>query len=320
MSRLSAHAAAIPVSRAGATDWRDLLALAKPGIVKMVTITAAVGFMLSALIHRPGGVGATALAGVACLIGAALSAAGANALNQALEARRDALMPRTVDRPIPAGRVSVSRAFGFGALLCVLGVSMLAIINGPAPAFVSLFTIATYLLWYTPLKPVTPLSTIVGALPGALPPLIGWTAAAGGAFGALGEMGGWSVVLIIFVWQIPHFLAIAWKYREDYAAGGYAVLPAFDPTGARTSWAMLVWSAALVVASIAPPMWLGGLVGPASLVVLLLAGSAFLWTVCRFAASRSNADARLVFVASILYLPLALLTLVVDAAVRSAIA
>lgn len=293
----------------------DLKELAKPGIVKMVAITAGVGFAL-------GGV-ATAwsrdglwLAGLACMLGTVLSASGANTLNQAIEADRDAHMPRTCDRPIAAGRLSPAFGWFFGLGLTILGVAVLWLGAHPAAAVVALATTLTYLAGYTLLKPVSPISTLVGSVPGALPPLIGWAAAWGGpetGLAGLDRFAPWTLFLLMFVWQIPHVLAISWRYRDDYARGGHLVLPVVDPTGVRTSWAILTWSLTLIPVSLLPVRAMPGVLGIATLLVATVAGLAMLYSAVQFVVGRTDRDARALFIASIMYLPVVMLTMVFDA-------
>lgn len=294
-------------------SWRDMVELTKPGIVRLVTISAGVGFALSAMYRPAWSAGGAALSGLACLIGVALSAAGANTLNQVLEVERDGRMERTADRPLPAGRVPLMRGALFGAFLCFMGLSLLGIVNGAPAAAVCFVTIATYLVVYTPLKPVTPLATVVGAVPGALPPVIGWAAASTTWHGGLLDAGGWMIFALMFVWQVPHFLAIAWKYREDYGRGGYRVLPVIDPSGGRTARACMLWSLALIPVSLAPVAAMGGLLGVGYSVVATLGGIGMVWASVKLATSRSDGAALALFLVSIAYLPLVLCAAVVDA-------
>lgn len=327
------------VSRESATTpLADLMTLTKPGIVRMVTITSAVGFAMAAA-ARDWLVYEIVWAAAVCIVGTALSAAGANTLNQALEHRRDGMMRRTSVRPIPAGRLTAQHAMVFGLGLSALGVFALWLGVGIVPAMVSLATIVSYVLIYTPLKPVTPLATIIGAIPGALPPLIGWSAASigsvgggageaavvggqwgawGGAWGSLLHPGGWSLFLIIFVWQIPHFLAIAWKYRHDYERAGHMVLPVVDPGGGRTSATILIWSIALLPVSLAPILWMPGRVGWGYGIVATVAGAFMIRGGIRLAIERSDASARSLFIVSVIHLPVVLLAMVGDAALRLA--
>lgn len=293
----------------------SLIETSKPRITRMVTITSGVGFVLPAL-SQSWTAGGLALAASGALAGTALSAAGANSLNQWMERGRDALMPRTCGRPLPEARVSPWHVLAFGLGCAVLGVLSLWVLAGPAPALVSLATIVIYLALYTPSKVVTPLSTLIGAVPGALPPLIGWSAGAGGGTETLGALGGWMLVLIMFVWQIPHFLAIAWLYRDDYAKGGYRVLAVVDPTGSRTSLVMLAWTAALVAVSLAPALAMPEALGLAYVGIALVTGGAFLLLTVRFAIRRTRSDARLAFIASVIHLPLLLMAMVAEAILR----
>lgn len=300
---------------------RDLLALTKPGITKLVLVTAGVGFALAAM-HRfivGGGwaAGPMLLTGLWCMAGTALSSAGANALNQAVEWRRDALMRRTCARPVASKRISIAGGVAFGAVCSLAGVGLLWAGVSAAAAAVSAATILLYVLVYTPMKPLTPLSTHVGALPGALPPLIGWTAAwpaseSAGHWAGLLVPGGWSIVAIMAVWQMPHFMAIAWMHREDYIRGGHRVLAALDPTGRRTAMSGLRWLGVLLPVSLAPIWLTEGLFG-----WLYAASAVGLWLLftragVRFARTLERADARRFFLASIAYLPLLLLAMVVE--------
>jgi protoheme IX farnesyltransferase len=293
--------------------------LSKPGIVKMVTLSSAVGFVMAGLV-RQWQTSELVTAAAGCLIGTALSAAGANALNQVIEVERDAKMRRTLNRPVPSGRMGEVTAAIVGIILCVAGLGILCSMANPWASLVSAVTIATYLFWYTPMKPVSPLATIVGAIPGALPPLIGWAAASPDArWGGLGEPGGWAIFAIMFVWQVPHFLAIAWKYREDYAAGGHRVLPVVDPGGASTARSVVVWSLALVPISLFAVRVMPERLG---VVYLTAAGLAALMMVVesiRLARNRTDANARRLFFASIIYLPVVLVSMVVDAVLTAGV-
>ena len=176
---------------------------------------------------------------------------------------------------------------------------------------VSAATILSYVLIYTPLKPITPLATLVGAVPGALPPLIGWSAALPeSGFGSLLAVNAWLLFLIMFIWQIPHFLAIAWMYKDDYAAGGYKVLPVVDVTGRRTARAILLWSIALVLITLAPAIVMSPAPGAVYATVAGLMGLGFLMLTLRVVRTRERADAKRAFIASVIHLPLLLLVLV----------
>ncbi len=297
----------------------DLIELTKPRITKMVLVSTGVGFALAAMGRSWWDWEMAALAS-ACLIGTALSASGANALNQWMERVSDGRMNRTRTRPLPAGRISSGHGLAFGLAACLLGVGILWAGVNPAAATISLATIASYLLLYTPLKPVTPLATLVGAVPGALPPLIGWTAAQRSnpeAWASLSDPAGWSLFFIMLVWQVPHFLAIAWRHRADYAAGGHRVLPVVDPSGERTSAATLIWAVTLIPVSLAPAHLMGDRLGWGYTIVALAAGMFFALSCLQFALTRTDAHARRAFIVSIIYLPVVLVAMVVDAAIHS---
>ena len=280
-------ASALPLARASAADW---LELTKPRITLLVVFTALVGFVTAAPAPR----WSTLL--LAALAGTGLVAAGASTLNQVLERATDALMNRTRNRPIPAGRIRPAEATLFGALLTGAGLLLLAALCGPLAALVAFATWASYLFLYTPLKRRTHLATLVGAVPGALPPVIGWAAASGRL-----EPGAFILFAIVFLWQIPHFLAIAWLYRDDYERGGILVLPVIDRQGILTGRQAVIHSVALLVVSLAPvAAGLGGTLYLAGAVVL---GVALTLAALRLARARDIGAARFLFLASVLYLP-----------------
>jgi protoheme IX farnesyltransferase len=280
-------ASALPLARASAADW---LELTKPRITLLVVFTALVGFVTAS----PGPRWSSLLA--AALVGTGLVAAGASTLNQVLERATDALMNRTRNRPIPAGRIRPVEATLFGLLLTAAGLALLAALSGALPALVAFATWASYLFLYTPLKRRTHLATLVGAVPGALPPVIGWAAASGRL-----EPGAFILFAIVFLWQIPHFLAIAWLYREDYERGGIQVLPVIDREGVLTGRQAVLHSVALLVVSLAPvAAGLGGTLYLAGAVVL---GVALTLASLRLARARDLGAARFLFLASVLYLP-----------------
>ncbi|HEY8233343.1 MAG TPA: heme o synthase [Vicinamibacteria bacterium] len=280
-------ASALPLARASAADW---LELTKPRITLLVVFTALVGFVTAS----PGPRWSSLLA--AALVGTGLVAAGASTLNQVLERATDALMNRTRNRPIPAGRIRPVEATLFGLLLTAAGLALLAALGGALPALVAFATWASYLFLYTPLKRRTHLATLVGAVPGALPPVIGWAAASGRL-----EPGAFILFAIVFLWQIPHFLAIAWLYREDYERGGIQVLPVIDREGVLTGRQAVLHSVALLVVSLAPvAAGLGGTLYLAGAVVL---GVALTLASLRLARARDLGAARFLFLASVLYLP-----------------
>ncbi len=239
------------------------------------------------------------------LLGTALLASGAAALNQLLERRQDALMKRTSSRPLPAGHLQPETVLAFGAACSVAGLLWLALAVNPLTALVGLITLCAYLFVYTPLKRVTWMNTLAGAIPGALPPVMGWTAARGAL-----DAGAWAIFGIVAFWQLPHFLAIAWMYREDYARAGFKMLPSVDSDGRRTAQQSVAYTLALLAVSVFP--FALRLAGPVYLASALLFGSAFLTFAMRFARTLSDASARQLFFASILYLPLLLAVLTLD--------
>ena len=258
-------------------------------ITLMVVLTAFVGFALGST----GGILSGRLA--ATLAGTALVAAGASCFNMLLERRTDSLMLRTRNRPLPAGRLRPPEALVWGLALTTIGLALLAWRTGALAAAIAFVTWASYLFFYTPLKTRTSLSTIVGALPGALPPVIGWAAARGRL-----EPGAFVLFAIVFLWQIPHFLAIAWIYREDYARGGLPMLPVLDPDGRLTGRQAVANTVALLLVSLAPTA--AGIAGRAYFAGALALGLAFTAVAVRAAVLRTPRAARWLFVASILYL------------------
>lgn len=278
---------AVPVAGASPADW---LELAKPRITAMVTLTALVGYA-GASAASPWTPGLAAV-----LAGTGLVAAGASVLNQVVERGTDALMLRTRTRPLPAGRIGVAPARAYGALLTLSGLAALLWLSGPLPAVVAAATWASYLFAYTPLKRRTPLATLVGAVPGALPPVIGWAAARGRLDG-----GAFVLFAILFLWQVPHFLAIAWLYRDDYARAGFPMLPVLDREGTFTGRQTVVHSLALLLVSLAPAA--AGLAGPAYAAGAFVLGVALTLIALRLARARDLASARRLFLASVVYLP-----------------
>ncbi|MBA4187891.1 MAG: protoheme IX farnesyltransferase [Planctomycetaceae bacterium] len=279
----------------------DYLELTKPRIAVMALFTVAAGYWLGA------GSEATTRVLLNTLLGAGLVAAGGSALNQVFERRTDARMRRTANRPLPAGRVSPEQAAVFGAVTSGIGLAYLMATVPPAATIAAALTLVSYALIYTPLKTVTQWNTVIGAVPGALPPVIGWCAAQGwdGAGGAT------ALFLILFVWQLPHFLAIAWMYRADYAGAGLQMLPGTDSTGKRTAVVMVVTAAALIpVAFVA--VWVG-MAGWVYAVGATLLGVMFVRKTLDFARDRSDRQARRVLRASLVYLPGVLALLLIDA-------
>ena len=274
-----------------ATGFADYLALTKPRLNFLVVATSAAGYYL-------GTTGTTDVAAMAeAVAGTALVAAGAAALNQLYERDTDALMRRTRLRPLPAGRVTPADARIFGMALSAAGLIVLAARANWLSTALALATLLTYLAIYTPMKRRTPLSTIVGAVPGALPALIGWTASHGSI-----DLSGAALFAIVFCWQLPHFMAIAWLYRDDYAKAGFPMLPVIDPDGRRAGKQALYWALLLVFASVAPTY--SGLAGTVYVAVALVLGAAMFALAVRFASARNEATARALFYGSITYLPL----------------
>jgi protoheme IX farnesyltransferase len=241
------------------------------------------------------------------VLGTALVAAGASALNQLLECEYDARMRRTQSRPLPSGRLTPDTVLIIGACSSCAGLIYLALAVNLLTALLGAITLASYLFVYTPLKRVTTLNTAVGAIPGALPPLMGWTAARGEISGE-----GWSLFAILFFWQLPHFLAIAWMYREEYSNAGFVMLPGTDPAGERTGRQALSHTLGLLPVSLFP--FLFKLVGPYYLFGALALGAGFIACAFEFARHRTIRRARILFYASILYLPLLLILMVLDKA------
>ena len=288
-------------SMASATDRRfaDFVTLTKPRLNLLVLLTTLAGLYLAS----PNGVDFTLLLNT--LVGTALVAGGAAALNQVWERRTDALMRRTSSRPLPGGRLGVADGTWFGVLLSVVGLAQLALGVNLTAAAVAGATLVSYVLVYTPLKPRTSLATLVGAIPGALPPVIGWSAATGRiSLPALVLFG------ISFFWQMPHFLAIAWLFRDDYANAGIPLLPVLEPDGRRTGQQALIYTAALWPVSLLPSVV--GLAGIPYAIVATVLGLLFVWLSLRFARDRSMPNARALFLFSITYLPVLLAALVAD--------
>lgn len=239
------------------------------------------------------------------MLGTALVASGAAALNQLLERDYDAMMRRTEDRPLPSGRLQPGTVLILGGTFGGIGLIYLAFAVNLLTSVLGAITLASYLFIYTPLKRVTTLNTIVGAIPGALPPLMGWAAARGHISG-----GGWSLFAILFFWQLPHFLAIAWIYREQYAQAGFMMLPVVDPAGERTGRQAVSHTLGLLPVSLCP--FLFHLAGPVYLVGALVLGLVYLWFAIQFSRQLTISRARQLFFVSILYLPLLLGTMVFD--------
>jgi protoheme IX farnesyltransferase len=280
------------------TRAADFVELAKPRITMLVLVTTAVGYALGVR----GAFDAAAF--VALLAGTALVSGGASVLNQYWEREADGRMHRTRWRPLPSGRVSPGDALAFGLLLSAVGLGLLASVNG-LTYYLGAAALGSYVLAYTPLKRVTSLCTVVGAVPGAIPPLMGWAAARG----TLGPLA-WALFAVLFLWQLPHFLAIGWIYREDYARGGFPMLTVTDTDGRSTGRQAVLYAAALL-----PTTLVAGALAAAGATYLwgaLVLGAAFLGCAVAFAKTRSLGWARRLFFASILYLPAVLALMVFD--------
>ncbi|HKV39930.1 MAG TPA: heme o synthase [Blastocatellia bacterium] len=275
------------------------LELTKPRITFLVVLTAAAGFCLGA----KGSVSLFRLFGT--LLGIALLSAGIGTLNQYMERGLDGLMNRTKLRPLPAGKLRSQTALRFGLLLSGLGILQLAVSISLLTAALGVATFVGYLLAYTPLKTRSSLSTVVGAFPGAMPPLIGWAAARG----TLG-IEAWILFAILFLWQFPHFLAIAWMYREDYARAGIKMLPVVEPEGRITGQQIVTYTLMLLPVSMLPA--LVRLAGTAYLAGALGLGIVFLYFSARMAMVRTRGQARMLFRASILYLPALFILMVLN--------
>lgn len=273
--------------------------LGKPRIAAMALVTVGTGFVLGAR----GGSDPTTL--LLTLIGSGLVACGSSAWNQYLERDRDARMRRTAGRPLPSGRIAPAEARAVGTALTVAGLAILAAGANGLSALVAFATFFLYVFVYTPLKPITTLNTLVGAIPGALPPVIGWAAATG----RLG-VEAWSLFLVVFLWQFPHFLAIAWLHRADYARGGHVMLPAADPTGALVGRQAVGYALTLVPAGLLPAAI--GLAGPWYFAGALALGLVYLASAARFQADVTDGSARRLLRTSILYLPAVLLLLLLN--------
>ena len=288
-ARADVAAVSLPAPSRGTVA--DFLSLTKPRLNLLVVATSAAGYYLGARgVPEPGPM-------LQAVAGTALVAAGAAVLNQVVERDTDALMRRTRGRALPDGRVLSSDARLFGIVSSVGGLALLAADRHLIAACLALATLIIYLAIYTPLKRRTSLATLVGAVPGALPPLIGWTASDGGL-----TLGGAALFAMVFLWQIPHFMAIAWMYRDDYATAGFPMLPVVDPAGRRAGRQAVVYAAALIPASALPTFV--GLSGTAYLIVAMGLGIGLLGLAISFAAARTDQSARRLFLGSITYLPI----------------
>lgn len=293
----------LPALESGSATLRERVAafieLTKPRITFLIVLTSAAGFCMASR----GSVNYRLL--LSSMFGIALLSAGVATLNQYMERELDGLMRRTADRPLPTGKLMPWEALLFGAVLTILAEVYLAVLVNPLTALLGLTVIAGYLFGYTPLKTKTSLSTLVGAFPGAVPPLIGWTA-------ARGELGleAWVLFAILFLWQFPHFLAIAWMYREDYARAGILMLPVVEPDGRVTSQQIVVYTLMLLPVSLLP--YVLGISGRLYLFGAAVLGLLFLYSSIRAAISLSRQEARRLLLASVIYLPLLFILMVLD--------
>lgn len=279
--------------------FSDYVALTKPRLNLLVVLTSAAAYYLGAvstpdLVHM-----------AQAVIGTALVAGGSAVLNQVYERDTDARMRRTRMRPLPDQRVAPTEATIYGCLLSAAGIVVLALTTNWLAAALAFVTLALYVVVYTPMKRTSDLSTLVGAVPGALPAVIGWAAARGDI-----AIGGWTIFAIVFLWQVPHFLAIAWMCRDDYRRAGFPMLPVVEPDGLRTGQQALLYSAALLPVSLGPSVV--GLAGWVYFWSALVLGIVLLVLAGQFARSRTDRSARTLFFASIIYLPLIWLVMVLD--------
>jgi heme o synthase len=280
---------------------RDLVELVKARLTLLVLLTTAVGFYLgadspinfAALLHT--------------VFGTAAAAAGAAALNQWWEYKLDALMHRTRSRPVPAGRMRPRDAVILGAALSIFGVAYLAFVCNALSAALAAITIIVYIFAYTPLKRVSTFNTALGAVPGALPPMIGWAAARGTL-----NAGAWMLFAILFFWQLPHFFAIAWMYRDDYARAGFQMISSDDRTGERSASQSVFFCMLLFIVAGLPAFL--GIATVFYLLAELVLGGVFIAVAMRFLKTRATSDARRLFITSIIYLPLLLGALVLGKA------
>ncbi len=280
---------------------RDLVELVKARLTLLVLVTTAVGFYLGA----EGPVNFAAL--LHTVFGTAAAAAGAAALNQWWEYNLDALMQRTRSRPVPSGRMRPRDAFILGSALSIFGVAYLAFVSNALSAALAAITIIIYIFAYTPLKRVSTFNTALGAVPGALPPMIGWAAARGTL-----NAGAWMLFAILFFWQLPHFFAIAWMYRDDYARAGFQMISSDDRTGERSASQSVFFCMLLFIVAGLPAFL--GIATVFYLLAVLILGAVFVAVAMRFLKTRARADARRLFITSIIYLPLLLGALVLSKA------
>jgi heme o synthase len=300
--KATAHVQTIPGATVLGRNWLSVYAdLFKARLTGLVLLTTLVGFYMGCL----GPVDYVLL--LHTILGTAMVASGAAALNQLWERDYDARMRRTRDRPLPSGRLQPQPVLWVGCALSLIGLVQLALAVNLLTSALGACSLVIYLFIYTPLKRITWLNTAVGAVPGGLPPLMGWTAAHGRL-----SAESWALFGILALWQLPHFMAIAWIYREEYARAGFKMLPVLDPTGRRTGRLAVACTLLLLPISLSP--CLDGMAGPACLVTASLLGLTFVWCAVRFARELSVSRAKQLFFVSILYLPLLLAALVMGKA------
>lgn len=298
------------------TKTRSTLSLiiesTKPGITRMVTLSAVVGFIVSASYHGLY-LSSMVVPSIICILGTALAASGANAMNQWVERSRDSVMKRTRNRPLPSGGLTPKQVLVYSTLLSIAGPLLLLAFGYWVAALITLATVVLYVAVYTPMKAMSPKSTVVGAVPGALPILIGWTVASPTGLADLAAWPAWSLFLLLFAWQMPHFLAIAVMYRDDYARAGYRTLLQTARSDSVVLTAIILWSLIMVAASIAPLLAMPNLFGLGYGLTALIMGVWMVLLVGKLGKSLASSGARTLFFASIVYLPVVFIALVVDA-------
>lgn len=277
---------------------RDYIALTKPRITWFIVMSAAIGYCFGIPLGTfEWNSWHSWMPLLVTMAGTGIIASGTSALNQWYERDADLKMRRTAQRPLPGGRLTANQALVFGVVMAVVGFAVLTLAVNLLSGLLGLFTLASYLFIYTPLKQRSSLSTVVGALPGAMPPLIGYAAASGRLTSEA-----WALFAILFMWQFPHFLAIAWMYREDYSRAGIRMLPVVEPDGSSTSRQIVVYASTLIPVSLFPTLL--GMTGKIYLMGALLLGCLFLYSGVRVAMDRTIRRARQVLLVSVIYLPL----------------
>lgn len=284
---------------------KDYIALTKPRITWLILMSTGVGYFFGAQRGWNGWSSLHFLTLLHTIIGTGLIASGTAALNQWYERDADSKMRRTQERPLPAGRLDAQKALLFAIAISVAGFAELWFGANPLAALLGLFTLLTYLFVYTPLKQRSPHSTTIGAIPGAMPPLIGFAAASGTL-----TWDAWALFAILFLWQFPHFYAIAWMYKEDYARAGIRMLPVVEPDGKSTARRILLYSIALIPISLMPKFF--AMAGNVYLYGALALGLLFLYYSLRISADRTRQQARRVLLASVVYLPVLFSLMLID--------